>query len=126
MKKTNWTTYSALFHTYGVDIFLGGHQHNYNRLYPVGAKGKYEMLVLQRSSKLLLSHCAPGVPHPECVQNGTVPIYTPCSNRTITIITGSPGCSGGIDTTDAPPAAVAAAINAYGYGRLQVRFTLHY
>ena len=95
----SWTTYSSLFKTYGVDLFLGGHQHNYNRLFPVGAKGE---------------------PHPECVENSTVPVYIPCDNRTITIITGSPGCSGGIDTAAAPAGAVAVAIDAYGYGRLQV------
>jgi hypothetical protein len=96
--------------TYGVDLFLGGHQHNYNRLYAVGAKG---------------------TPHPECMINATATmpsIYLPCDNRTITIITGSPGCSGAIDTVNAPADAVVVAIDAYGYGRLQIvnATTAHY
>jgi hypothetical protein len=74
---------------------------------------------------------AKGTPHPECMINATETfpsVYIPCDNRTITIITGSPGCSGGLDTTNAPADALVVAIPAYGYGRLQVvnATTAHY
>lgn len=108
MKKTNYTTYMDLFHTYGVDLVLAGHEHMYERTFPVGAQTK---------------------PHPECMDTtGPVNVYQPCDNRTIYVITGSPGCSGGIDTSSAPADALAFSLSAYGYGKLQIinGSTAHY
>jgi hypothetical protein len=96
MKNTNFSGFLPSFHAGNVSMFFSGHQHNYNRLYPIGGKG---------------------VPHPECVDGN---VYHTCDARTTFIVSGSSGCSGGIDTGLAPTDATAASSLTYGYGLLTV------
>lgn len=94
---TNYTGFEYLAHKYGVDVFLCGHIHNYERFYP------------QHNSVV-------DVQSPNFYKN---PKYM------TTIIVGSPGCKENITHELGPKPALVYSSYDYGYGHLFVANYTH-
>jgi len=97
MDKVNWTDFERLSNEYGVDLYLCGHQHNYQRLYP-----SYGKQVQKMSSNIYVD-----------------PKYM------VTIVSGSPGCPEYISKGGAPADTVANAFFTYGYGHMKIVNSTH-
>jgi len=99
MDTTVWTDFDSLSHTYGVDIYFCGHQHNYDRLYPF--------------------HDSAGQSF-----NATPTVYTD-PKYLIQIVAGSPGNKELISTGLGPAAWRAYNSLTYGYGHLTIFNSTH-
>jgi hypothetical protein len=94
MDKANFTQLETYLQNGGVDLYICGHQHNYQRLLP------------QRANVV-----------EECY-NADHSVYKDCKDMT-TLVVGSPGCSEGISTGKAPKGLATQSLS-YGYGHLTV------
>ena len=88
----------ALLQAYKTDVYLAGHQHNYQRFLPVSV-GPNRTFAVDEAQRA----------HPG---RYTSPRYP------TTIVTGSAGCTEGIAHSQGPINATAAAFFSYGYGHL--------
>jgi predicted MPP superfamily phosphohydrolase len=97
MDSVNYTGFEDLAHAYGVDLFLCGHVHNYERFYP------------QHHGK---------------VDSQEKHHYTNPKYMT-TIVAGSPGCREKISHGSGPAKALAEHSLSYGYGHLKILNATH-
>lgn len=97
MDKTNYTGFEELAHRYGVDLYLCGHVHNYQRLLPV-YKGEVD------------SSCS----------NAAGNVYTN-PKYMVTMVVGSPGCREDIsfELPPNPQATLSTYSYSYGYAHMQ-------
>jgi len=91
-------TLTDLLHKYGVDLYVGGHQHNYARLYP------------QRGKKVQASQGRFLYTHPKYITELTI---------------GSPGNKQKIEKAAPPKRLTANRIDKYGYGSLTIHNATH-
>jgi hypothetical protein len=91
----NWSKLEAIMQDANVDLYLLGHQHNYNRLLPQ----------------------VHNVVEEGCV-SADFSVYYNCYNMT-SIVTGSPGCREKISKGSAPDGVARLAL-AYGFAHMQV------
>jgi len=99
--KANWTVIANILDKYKVDLYLLGHQHNYQRTLPFFPDGTAE----------------------ECY-NDDYSIYTDCTAM-VSIVVGSPGCREQISKGSAPASVSAKLILAYGFAKLQIHNSSH-
>jgi len=98
MDTTVWTTFDEYSHTYGVDLYFCGHQHNYDRMFPF---------------------------HDSAGQTYTTPNLYTDPKYLIQIVSGSPGNKELISTGLGPAAWRAANSLTYGYGHLTIFNSTH-
>lgn len=94
----NFDEFLNIFHTYGVDLYICGHQHNYERLYP-GLK--------------------------RVVQKYDNPNVFVDPKYWTQVVVGSPGCQENISKGSAGKTRSAKQLLTYGYGILQVHNATH-
>jgi hypothetical protein len=94
MDNVNFTITAEILNKYSVDLYICGHQHNYQRLLP-----QYNNVV-------------------EKCYNADYSVYTDCKDMT-TVVVGSPGCRENTTNGQAPDG-MAKFTQAYGYGHVTV------
>jgi hypothetical protein len=95
MGSANFSKIEDILQKYQTDLYLIGHQHDYQRLLPNNA---YKVEECYDASKT---------------------VYTDCTSMA-TLVVGSPGCREKISTGTAPDSVLANAVFNYGWGHLQV------
>jgi len=104
MDNVDFTNFTILSHKYGVDLFLCGHEHNYERMYPF-----YPNMTVRDDGDVYASN-----------------IYTN-PHYMLQIVSGAPGQRENIDHDNglAPNQWVALSIFEYGYGHLKIHNETH-
>lgn len=97
----NWSKISSILEKYAVDLYLLGHQHNYQRTLPFFSDGTVE----------------------NCYSDD-LSVYTDCKAM-VSVVVGSPGCREKISQGSAPTKVSAKLILAYGFAKLQIHNASH-
>jgi len=104
MDNTDWTNFTMLSHKYGVDLYLCGHQHNYERMWPF-----YPNMTIHNDGDIYNSN-----------------IYLN-PRYMLQLVSGAPGQRENIDYDNgwAPTQWTAFSLDEYGYAHLKIYNSTH-